>query len=93
MAPFCYYDHDPSGFCFLVQIRAFVIQTSNLHMKRKILVVVVKWRHSANGLFPLYFLYELLMSLLTENSFNELILSDFKLPGKYNVPYQINNLA
>ena len=27
------------------------------------------------------------------NSFNELILSDFKLPGKYNVPYQINNLA
>ena len=46
MASFYYYDQDPSGFCFLVQIRAFVIQTSlglsNLHMKRKILVVVVK---------------------------------------------------
>ena len=43
------YDQDPSGFCFLVQIRAFVILTSlglpNLNMKRKtkiILVVVVK---------------------------------------------------
>ena len=25
IASFCYYDKDPSGFCFLVQIRAFVI--------------------------------------------------------------------
>ena len=25
MASFYYYDQDPSGFCFLVQIRAFVI--------------------------------------------------------------------
>ena len=37
MASFYYYDQDPLGFCFLVQIRAFVIQTSlglhNLNMK------------------------------------------------------------
>ena len=25
MLPFYYFDQDPSGFCFLVQIRAFVI--------------------------------------------------------------------
>ena len=44
-----YYDQNPSGFSFLVQIRAFVIYISlglpNLNMKRKtkrILVVVVK---------------------------------------------------
>ena len=49
MTPFYYYDQNPSGFCFLVQIRAFVIGTSlglpNLKMKGKterILVVVVK---------------------------------------------------
>ena len=49
MASFYYYDKDPSRFCFLVQIWAFVILTSlrlpNLNMKRKterILVVVVK---------------------------------------------------
>ena len=38
MASFYYYDQDPSGFCFHVQIRAFVIQTSpglpNLDMKK-----------------------------------------------------------
>ena len=52
MTSFYYYDQNPSGFCFLVQIRAFVIQTSlglqNLNMKgktKRILVVVVKWRH------------------------------------------------
>ena len=52
-----YYNQNPSGFCFLVLIRAFVIQTSlglqNLNMKgktKRILVVVVKWRHRANGL-------------------------------------------
>ena len=44
-----YYDQNPSGFCFPVQIAAFVIYTSmglpNLNMKRKakrILVVVIK---------------------------------------------------
>ena len=49
MTSFYYYDQNPSRFCFLVQIRAFVIETSlglsNLNMKRKpkrILVVVVK---------------------------------------------------
>ena len=58
MTSFYYYDQNPSGFCFLVQIRAFVIQTSlglqNLNMKGKterIMVVVVKWRRRANGLF------------------------------------------
>ena len=58
MTSFYYYDQNPSGFCFLVQIRAFVIQTllglQNLNMKEKterIMVVVVKWRHRANGLF------------------------------------------
>ena len=39
MTSFYYYDQNPSGFCFLVQIRAFVIQTSlglqNLNMKGK----------------------------------------------------------
>ena len=53
------YDQNPSGFCFLVQLRAFVIQTSlglpwlqNLNVKgktKRTLVVVVKWRHRANG--------------------------------------------
>ena len=46
---FYYYDQNPSGFCFLVQIRAFVFETSlgipNSNIKGKtnrILVVVVK---------------------------------------------------
>ena len=49
MTSFYFYDQNPSGFCFLVLIRAFVIQTSlgleNLNMKgktKRILVVVVK---------------------------------------------------
>ena len=49
MTSFYYYDQNPSGFCFLVLIRAFVIQTSlglqNLNMKgktKRIVVVVVK---------------------------------------------------
>ena len=49
MTSFYYYDQNPSGVCFLVQIKAFVIQASlglpNLNMKEKtkrILVVVVK---------------------------------------------------
>ena len=49
MTLFYYYDQNPSDVAFLVQIRAFVIQTSlglpNLIVKRKtkrILVVVVK---------------------------------------------------
>ena len=57
MTSFYYYDQNPSGFCFLVQIRAFVFQTSlglqNLNMKgkmKRILVLVVKRRHLANGL-------------------------------------------
>ena len=52
MASLYYYEQNPSGFCFLVQIKAFVIQTSlglqNLNMKGKtkiILVVVVEWSH------------------------------------------------
>ena len=39
MTSFYYYDQNPLGFCFLVQIRAFVIQTSlglqNLNIKGK----------------------------------------------------------
>ena len=57
MTSFYYYDQNPLGFFFLVRIRAFVIQTSlalqNLNIKgktKKIMVVVVKWRHRANGL-------------------------------------------
>ena len=49
MTSFYYYDQNPSGLCFLMQIRAFVIQTSlglhNLNMKgktKRILVVVGK---------------------------------------------------
>ena len=49
MTSFYYYDQNPSGFCFLVEIKAFVIYTSlglqNLNMKGKtkmILVVLVK---------------------------------------------------
>ena len=63
MTSFYYYDQNPSGFCFLVLIRAFVIQTSlglkNLNMKgktKRIPVVVVKWRHRTNGLFAICFL-------------------------------------
>ena len=58
MTSFYYHDQNPSGFCFLVQIRAFVIQTSqglpNFNMKVKterILVIVVKWSHRANLAF------------------------------------------
>ena len=58
MTSFYYYDQNPSGVCFLVQIKAFVTQTSlglpNMSVKEKtkrILVVVVKWRHRANGQF------------------------------------------
>ena len=39
MTSFYYYDQNPSGVCFLVQIKAFVIQTwqglPNLNMKGK----------------------------------------------------------
>ena len=51
MASFHYYDQNPSGFCFLVQISAFVILktslgfTANLNVKVKttrILFIVVK---------------------------------------------------
>ena len=49
MTSFYYYDQNPLGFCFLVQIGTFVIQTSlglpNLNMKEKtkrILVEVAK---------------------------------------------------
>ena len=49
MALFYYYDQNPSGFSFVVQIIAFVIQTSlglpNLNVKgktKRILVVVSK---------------------------------------------------
>ena len=52
MTSFYYYDQNPSGFCFLVLIMAFVIQTSlglqHFNMKgrtKRILVVLVKWRH------------------------------------------------
>ena len=41
MTSFYYYDQNPSGVCFLVQIKAFVIQTS----------LGLKSRHLANGLF------------------------------------------
>ena len=61
MTSFYHYDKNPSGFCFLVLIRAFVIQTSlglqNLNMKgktKRILVVVVKWRHRANGILSYF---------------------------------------
>ena len=61
MTSFYYYDQNSLGFCFLVQIRAFVIQTSlglqNLNMKgkmKRILVVVVKLHHRANGLLEQY---------------------------------------
>ena len=53
-----YYDQNSSGFCFLVRIRAFVFETSLGFIKfkyerktKRILVVVVKLRHRANGLF------------------------------------------
>ena len=60
MTSFYYYDENTSGLCFLVLIRAFVIETSlglpNKNMKgkmKRILVVVVKWHHRANGLYRL----------------------------------------
>ena len=49
MTSFYYYDQNPSGLCFLLQIKAFVIQASlglpNLNMRgktKRILVVAVK---------------------------------------------------
>ena len=46
MTSFYYYDQNPSGFCFLVLVRAFVIQTSlglqNLNMKGKMKRILVK---------------------------------------------------
>ena len=57
MASFYYNYQNPSGFCFLMQIRAILLcsplELQNLNLKRKtkwILVVVVKWRHHENGL-------------------------------------------
>ena len=56
MTSFYYYDQNPSGFCFLVQIRSSVINLAgitNLNMKEKtkrIVVVLVKRRHLANGI-------------------------------------------
>ena len=59
MTSFYYYDQNPSGFCFLVLIRASVIQTSpglqNLNMKEKRKGFwPVKWRHRANGLLSCF---------------------------------------
>ena len=62
--PFDYKYQNPSGFAFLMLIRAIVVFTSlgiqNLNMKRKtnwIVVVVVKWRHRENCLLqPLFWL-------------------------------------
>ena len=56
MTSFYYYDQNPSGFCFLVQIRSSVINLAgitNLNMKgktKRVVVVLVKRRHLANGL-------------------------------------------
>ena len=52
MTSFYYYDQNPSGLCYLVQIRAFVIETSlelpNLNMKGKTKrILLLKLR--ANG--------------------------------------------
>ena len=56
MTSFYYYDQNPSGFCFLVQIRAFVNlagisnQIFKIERKKKrILVVVIKWHHRAKA--------------------------------------------
>ena len=52
MTSFYYYDQNPSGFSFLAQIRAFVIQTSlglqNLNIKgktKRIVVAIVQMAH------------------------------------------------
>ena len=57
MAPFCYYDQNPLRFFFHILIWysqwGFENKSPNLHKKAKssrILVVVVKWPHRANGL-------------------------------------------
>ena len=56
MTSFYYYDQSPSGFCFLVQIRAFVnlagISNEIFKIERKkkrILVVVIRWHHRAKA--------------------------------------------
>ena len=58
MASFYYNYQNPSGFCFLMLIRAIVfcspLGLQNINLKRKtkwILVVVVKWCHHEKGLF------------------------------------------
>ena len=70
MTSFYYYDQNPSAFCYLVLIRAFVIQPSmelqNLNMKGKtkmILVIVVKWRQ-----WPILSLYCLCLNEWGRNS-------------------------
>ena len=90
MASFYYYDQDPSGFCFLVQIRAFVIQTSlglqNLNMKgkmKRILVVVVKWRHRANGLLEAY-----LSPILSSCKLKEIEYSKFHTLFRWKHPWR-----
>ena len=47
MTSFYYYNQNPSGFCFLVKIRAGITKFKY----ERILVVVVKRGHRANGLF------------------------------------------
>ena len=60
MASFCYWDQNRSGFCFLVQISAFVILTSlglpNLNMKgktKRILVVLVNLKMTPSCKWPI----------------------------------------
>jgi len=55
---FYYNDQNPSGVCFLVQIKAFcysnlagITKFEHERKNERVLVVVVKCRHRANGLF------------------------------------------
>ena len=75
MTSFYYYDQNPSWFCFLVLIRAFVIQTSlglqNLNMKgktKRILIVVVKINDANVQMAYLAFCLALLTDKLSQPS-------------------------
>ena len=72
MASFYYYDQNPSGFCFLVQVRTSSLGLPNLNMKGKTktnLVVVVKWRHLSNGLLSTPKLQRLIISYKTDQEY------------------------
>ena len=91
MASFYYYDLNPFRFNFHIKIRSSLRglnnKSPNLHKKTKswrILVVVVKWRHRANGLFS-----DILTISVVVNSFLSCHQSAFSACKNGNSIYEI----